>query len=573
MASEQLTQVYLLNVPLDKSYQHTLYFETESDQAHYFLSKREAEASNLSYQRKDSFIRFPRHIDEILHCNYVMYRNPINNSSKWIYAFITNMVYINDEVTEIYIETDVLQTYLFDYNVKTSFIEREHVTSDNRGEHLLEEGLQLGEYVCNIHTKAMWGDSTYYVVVGLSKLLVPEDSTWGGFQTADWTQAIGGRYNNMFSALCFRAFEYNNEGLEKLRELLQFYDKEGHGEDVQLMFLAPARLIKITDTAPYNEGIEGEPIETGDVFGGWIEKSIIEHRHGINKNVDTESDTYSRITLNLNTLDGYTPRNNKLFTHPYTYLLVANNNGVAIPYHYEYFKGYGDGATQPAFQIEGCICPGCSVRMIPWNYKGTERNSEEGINLGKFPVLNWTSDAYTNWMTQNAVNIGIDIASNVAMTAIGVLGAVAGGASAGLTAVAAGSAITQGATGIANTMAEVHKASYAPAQSKGNTNAGDVITMSGDNDFHFYAMSINKEHAAIIDGFFDMFGYKVNAVKIPNTNHRENYWYTKTIDVTITGRIPQEYLQKIKQCYNNGITFWKNPDNLGNYSVSNSITV
>lgn len=574
MASEQLTQVYLLNVPLDKSYQHTLYFESETNQRLYFLSKREAEASNLSYQRKDSFIRFPRHIDEILHCNYVMYRNPINNSDKWIYAFITNMVYINDEVTEIYIETDVLQTFLFDYNVKTSFIEREHVTSDLRGEHLFDEGLQLGEYVCNFHNKAMWGDSTFYIVVGLSKIKVSANNSWG-FAEESWTQAPGGIYSGLFSGLCYKVFDYSYEGFVELQKLVQFYDEEGHGEDIQLMFLCPKRLINVTNTPPYwtPPDPEDEVTYPGN-YGEWVEFSPYEHTHGINKTVDSQTTTYTTITLNLNALDGYIPRNNKLFTHPFCYLLVANNNGIAIPYQFEYFKGYGDGATQPAFQIEGSLCPGCSVRMIPWNYKGTERNSEEGINLGKFPVLNWTSDAYTNWMTQNSVNVGIDLATNFALAAIGIVGAAAtGGSSTLLTGVIAGTSLVQGVSGISKTMGEVHKASFAPAQSKGNTNAGDIIAITGDNDFHFYTMSINKEHAAIIDGFFDMFGYKVNAVKIPNKNHRENYWYTKTIDVTITGRIPQEYLQKIKQCYNNGITFWKNPDNLGNYSVSNSITV
>ena len=78
-----------------------------------------------------------------------------------------------------------------------------------------------------------------------------------------------------------------------------------------------------------------------------------------------------------------------------------------------------------------------------------------------------------------------------------------------------------------------------------------------------------EQYAKIIDNYFDMFGYKVNRVKKPSAGHRENYWYTKTIDVNIDGAIPQKDLQKIKDCYNNGITFWYTPANIGNYSVSN----
>ena len=68
-----------------------------------------------------------------------------------------------------------------------------------------------------------------------------------------------------------------------------------------------------------------------------------------------------------------------------------------------------------------------------------------------------------------------------------------------------------------------------------------------------------------------MFGYKVNRVKIPSILHRKNYWYTKTIDVNIDGAVPTNDLNKIKECYNKGITFWSNPANIGNYDVSNEI--
>ena len=84
-------------------------------------------------------------------------------------------------------------------------------------------------------------------------------------------------------------------------------------------------------------------------------------------------------------------------------------------------------------------------------------------------------------------------------------------------------------------------------------------------------MSIKNEYARIIDGYFDMFGYKTNVVKVPNTNHRARWWYTKTIDVNIDGNIPNDDMQKIKNAYNNGITFWRNASEIQNYSLSNPI--
>jgi hypothetical protein len=252
---------------------------------------------------------------------------------------------------------------------------------------------------------------------------------------------------------------------------------------------------------------------------------------------------------------------------PYRYLLTSNNSGGAVVYHYEQFykkDEYGNKniVTNPEFLIEGVACPGCSIRMVPIDYKGVHRNDEEGINMGKFPILNWSSDEYTNWLTQNGINIAIDLVAGVGQIVTGVATGVAtGGAMAGVGAgIASG-----GVTSIASTLATIKQQSMVPPQARGNINSGDVITASGQNDFHFYDMCIKKEYAIIIDNFFTMFGYKVNDVKVPNKNHRPRYWYTKTIDVNIDGGIPAGDMQIIKNCYNNGITFWKDHYRIGKY--------
>ena len=84
-------------------------------------------------------------------------------------------------------------------------------------------------------------------------------------------------------------------------------------------------------------------------------------------------------------------------------------------------------------------------------------------------------------------------------------------------------------------------------------------------------MTITEEFAQIIDEYFDMFGYKTNRVKIPEKSHRETWWYTKTIDANITGPIPENDMQKIKECYNRGITFWRYHKTFQDYTQENSI--
>lgn len=65
-------------------------------------------------------------------------------------------------------------------------------------------------------------------------------------------------------------------------------------------------------------------------------------------------------------------------------------------------------------------------------------------------------------------------------------------------------------------------------------------------------------------------GYKVNKLEIPNLRTRLYWNYIETSDINITGNIPQEHLQKIKNIFDTGITLWHD-DNVGNYNRTNSI--
>lgn len=524
--SNTITEVRLCAVPFENDYQHTLHFNSVNDQTNYFLGRTVERFTDFAYQRKDNIIRVPKHADSFLHCNYVMYRNN-SSTSKWYYAFITDIEYINDGRTDVHIETDVIQTWFFEYTVKPSFIEREHVDNDTIGYHTVPEGVELGGYICNKHTKAGYcSEGDMVIVVGVTK-------------HPDGDNVRGNLYNNVYSGLKYYTFANTISGANELQDWLNEYADDGASDAVICMFLAPKN---ITQLQSDHNTVYSDTVDTY-----WINNtSAVNHA----------------ITMTDEKLDGYTPKNKKLLSYPYRYLLVSNNCGCSVPYQYELFTNT---TNQPRFKIEGALSVGCSVRMIPYHYKREGRNDEEGINLGKFPALNWTSDVYTNWITQNGVNIGLSIAGGVGQAVAGV-GLMATGAG----ALAGAGTIASGVMGVASTLGEVYAHSLQPPQAEGNVNCGDVITASGNNDFHFYDMTIKAEFARIIDGFFDMYGYKVNRVGIPSHSHRQNYWYIKTINVNIDGRIPMKDIQKIKDAYNNGITFWNNPNYVGNYSVSNN---
>lgn len=537
-----ITQIKLLNVPLENDYKHTFYFASKSEQETYFKSREVMSSSDFSYQRKDNFIRYPAQYDELKSCNYVMYRNDGYDKNKWYYAFITKKEYVNDDRTDLYIETDVMQTWAFDYEIKASFIEREHVSDDTIGLHTVPEQLETGDYIVN--AKFQKEDGTSVVVVGSTVDLNSEK-----FQ-----KFSGGMpYNGIFSGLTYSVFSNQIALAFKLMDLAE----AGKSDAIVSMFMCGSEYL---DTIVDDNG--GLSIKLGktnskQVYWGDIKKPT--------------------------KIDGYTPKNNKLFTFPYTYLLVSNNSGGSAIYQFEYFKQRDEDdnfveSDTCHFYIYSAITPGMSIRLVPSYYKGVDYSNEEGLNLGKYPICSWPNDVYINWLTQNGLNIGMNIVGQVAGVATG---AIMGGG------VGAAAGAINGVVGIGQTIGEIDAHSYIPPHADGNINSGDVTFANGDLTFTAYSMCIKKEFAKIIDMYFTMYGYKVNTVKVPNTNHREGFWFTKTIDVSIDNIpvitegdenvkagyvIPMEDMNKIKNCYNTGITFWKYKDiRFGDYYQSNNI--
>lgn len=152
------TNVKLLSLDLELDNKNQLSFSSKEEQTNYFLNKSGITLNNFTYLRQDGIIRYPAHIDTLLQYNYVMYQNE-NYTNKYFYAFIEEMNYKNDSMTEIKIKTDVFQTWQFDFEFKKSFVEREIVSDDTIGLHTVPEDLETGEYISNAHEKDTFMDS------------------------------------------------------------------------------------------------------------------------------------------------------------------------------------------------------------------------------------------------------------------------------------------------------------------------------------------------------------------------------------------------------------------------------
>lgn len=124
------TDIRLLKMPLTIDYNNQLTFVSLDSQLNYFYGLPNLQLDDATYLRKDGVIRFNRSFDEIIGYNYVMYKNE-SYGDKWFFAFITGMQYKANKTTDIYIQTDVYQTWQFEMDFKPSFVEREMINTND----------------------------------------------------------------------------------------------------------------------------------------------------------------------------------------------------------------------------------------------------------------------------------------------------------------------------------------------------------------------------------------------------------------------------------------------------------
>ena len=159
---------------LDNKYSNTMWFPSLAEQDDFFTSRYNFMFDNQSYQRKDrGVIRVEQTIGALYSVNYMRFRNT-SFENKWFYAFVNRIEYVNNITCNVYYTIDVIQTYMFDWQLEQCLIERQHSTTDVAGDNLIPEGLTLGDYINSnsgrIFTPQADNDEySYLICVGLNE--------------------------------------------------------------------------------------------------------------------------------------------------------------------------------------------------------------------------------------------------------------------------------------------------------------------------------------------------------------------------------------------------------------------
>lgn len=556
----------LSGVPLNNDYDNTILFQTLNDQTNYFIGKTKINLTNHSYQRKSRGclkVRVPQ--NNLWDCSYLMYRNT-SYGNKWFYAFILSTEYINDANTLINFEIDVMQTWMFDYQLQECYVEREHTETDNLFENLVEENLMLGDdYVIQ--------DTDYFDLTPTRLLILSTDDFGEHLPDSDFIE------NTYYYPLKRYSFDLStSQGRENIQSFMEAFKAEGSEAEIVQICQYPAFMSPNTST---------QPVTTA----------------------------YKTFETQFTSIDGYTPKNNKLYTYPYNFLHVTNHEGISADFKWELWTRTHIGE----FTIKGCSTGKPCVVMYPNHYRKIVDDIDSGVYANNFPENPWTGDAWQLYWAQHGASYETANILGIINGSVQTAGAIAGASfnfsggqstsnsesvfdSASEYTNVSGNSVNSGASQragtsqmsgygsregsgynvhvnpfgaiqglvniggvIARDIAFKKDLMHQPNQSYGQKNADILSTFIGFKQYELQHYTIKHQFAQIIDEYFSRFGYACKRIKVPNTNARQYWTYTKTMGCEITATIPIDDATKIKKIYDHGITFWNNPSQFGNF--------
>lgn len=566
----------LKDVPLDSTYTDTRWFTSAGAQQAFFNGKVKKTYTGLTYQRVNNSVAQPRGpltcrvpdiADNLYDCNYMMFQNSFYGS-KWFYAFIKQVNYINPNNTEIVYDIDYLQTFMMDIQIKPSYVVREHASSveDKPFANLTPEPITVTNWIDDLgdSSRYRWdlsltGDFGDKIIVAV----IPNDlisSLLVGFKSA--------MFSGIFSGAKYKVFTSASEVDAFINQLAAL----NAADAIVSVFMAP-----------------GAPAESDS-------PTYV----NINTGIDTTKEVFSNAKGKQ-----YKIKNKKLLNGQFTRIMAMSDTGEQQIYYPENLYG-GDVLKGRVAIIYG---PEFEMFFRPDYILPSSNLSSANYGLGFTQNLQctWNGNGVLGKTIRNCVIGGAALLiGGAAIGAAGAAGAMAGAAGGtglavqGTSAIAGigeGMAVQGGMAGAGRAIAGVAQSSAGRAalmsyniadnvpqirrfvnmlaggeRNQKYTSGSSTATFAmGMHGFDFRRQCPDLDTLEKIDTFFDMFGYAVNKVKMPNLQTRQCWNYVQLDTPCIVGSVPVQGMNRIKQAFSDGIRLW-HVDEVGDYNKDNPIT-
>lgn len=643
----------LKGIELDRDLENTYRFSSLSAQQNFFSARTKHILGNepmagLRYIRTgEDSIKVELKTAALYDCNYLMFQNTgykdKSGRSRWFYAFIDRVDYVNEETSEIFYTIDPMQTWLFDYKFADCMVEREHVRDDGIGKNVISEPVECGEYMQEVSANIVPPDKPFKYKGGLittkpinKGLIASEDITiqitssasisfkrpipYAGVDVGEGSIASGtvgqyptdlswyadfslvkneeatGKYHTNNAVTAPSEFNIDHYSLQNLISWIANAQIDGmDAKDIYAVFIYPDFFSSVGDDGVFDEYGAGskEKIMTFDM-----------------------SDT-----AGFKKTDGtfFTPRNNKLYTFPYTRLTVSSHYGNVAHYKFELF---GNG-FKPKFKLLSILTATPQAALIPVDYRAKIDSIDDMVTLPYAIEIPVKGDAFKTYIAENKGNIIASLANTVLSAAIPAM------TTSSTVAVSSGGEVTQTRTirslspktgRLRNSLQDTTRAVTAPSRQEsesstvsygggakysgllgmvgdlvdkahlpnpvyGNMTTTDILATAKRNTISLYREGVSGDIAKTIDDFFTMFGYAVKEVKQPGVYNRHYWQYIKTcgcvlhnsdgysdyvnVNVNYSTGMNSADMDTLEKIFNRGITFWNQDVQIGDYTLDN----
>lgn len=484
---------------------HKPYFASEGSKVSYFQSRAVRNYNNFSFIReRRNYIKVPDTLETFANCDSVIYRNA-NTGNKWYICRILSKEYVSDINTYIYVEFDPFMTWQQDVDFSVqNYVLREHVEVDTPGRNMQPEPFNIDRYKRTFITQTGLNELKYVMLASTS----PDGGDADGWSYGGFVSPMEGYSTPSQASL--------NTFIDLYRSNFPIIDPDVT-ENIIMIYT-------VAEKAMANNG----------------------------KIVGSQSPQHFNVPVSVDnsTIDNYTPRNKKLLQYPFKYIQISNNQGGLAEFRIEEFN---TGAVN--FRVLCDVSPDPVYKIFALDYQGVYNNYDECLTLSGFPMLPWTTDAFSSWLSQHTGQL----ASSAASLAIG--------------AATGGVGLAVGAANTLNTAGQLYDQANTPPNVHGSTNSGSVNSTAEINDFYIYNRFIRAELARSIDYYFDKFGYSINELKTANYNNRPYWNYILCQDAHFPAPCAKEYQQEIDALFNSGVTLWHidKGATVGAYGLDNSI--
>lgn len=639
----------LKGIELDRDLENTYRFASLSAQQNFFSAPERVKFTleNLQYLRTgENSIKVEKDTAALYDCNYLMFQNTgykdKSGRSRWFYAFIDRVDYVNEETSEIFYTIDPMQTWLFDFKFADCMVEREHVRDDRIGKNVISEPVECGEYMQEVSANivppasfkykggiittkpinmgALPSDTITIQITPSASISFKRPIPYAGVDVGEGAIASGtvGQYPTDLSWYADFSLVKNEEATGKYHS-----NNTVTAPDVlNIKYYSLQNLISWIANAQI-DGMDAKDIYAVFIYPDYFSSEgdggvFDEYGAGSKEKIMTFD---MSATAGFKKTDGkfFTPRNNKLYTFPYTRLTVSSHYGNVAHYKFELFSN----GFNPKFKLLSILTATPQAALIPVDYRAKIDSIDDMVTLPYAIEIPVKGDAFKTYIAENKGNIIASLANTVLSAAIPAM------TTSSTVAMTGGGEVTQTRTirslspktgRLRNSLQDTTRAVTAPSRQEsesstvsygggakysglvsmvgdlvdkahlpnpvyGNMTTTDILATAKRNTISLYREGVSGDIAKTIDDFFTMFGYAVKEVKQPGMYNRHYWQYIKTCgcvlhnsdgfsdyvndNVNYSTGMNAADMDTLEKIFNRGITFWNQDVQIGDYTLNN----